>query len=62
MAAFERKPLRRMFGGITINENWRKQYNKGLLQLFGDLNILPFVRRSPLNWIGHVNRMDSKKK
>jgi len=36
-AAFERKVLRRMVGGIEVNENWRKRYNKDLLQLFGDL-------------------------
>jgi hypothetical protein len=26
LAIFERKVLRRMFGGIKVNENWRKQY------------------------------------
>jgi hypothetical protein len=40
MAAFERKVLRRMFGGIKVNENWRKQYDDGLMQLFGDFDIL----------------------
>lgn len=34
--AFDRKVLRRMFGGIKVNENWRKQYNKELMQLLGD--------------------------
>jgi hypothetical protein len=29
------------------------------MQLFGDLDIHSFVRKSRLNWIGHVNRMDS---
>ena len=62
LAAFERKVLRIMFGGININENWRKPYNTDLMQLFGDLNILSFVRRSRLNWIGHVIRMDSTRK
>ena len=62
LAAFERKVLRRMFGGINGNENWRKQYNKELVQLFGDLDILSFVRISRLNCIGHVNRMESKRK
>jgi hypothetical protein len=49
-------------GGIKVNENWRKRNNKELMQLFGDLNldILSFVRKSRLNWIGHINRMDSK--
>jgi len=51
-----------MFGGIKLNENWRKRYNKELLHLFGDLDILSFVRLSRLNWIGYVNRMDSKRK
>jgi hypothetical protein len=32
------------------------------MQLFGDLDILPFVRISRLNWIGYVNRMDSIRK
>ena len=48
--------------GITVNGNWRKRYNKELMQLFGDLDRLSFVRISRLNWIGHVSRMDSKRK
>jgi hypothetical protein len=32
------------------------------MQLIGDLDILSFVRVSRLNWIGHGNRMDSKRK
>ena len=51
-----------MLGGIKVNENWRKQCNKELMQLFGDQDVLSFVRISKFNWIGHVNRMDSKRK
>ena len=43
-------------------QKWRKQYNKELMHLFGDLDILLFVRISRLNWIGHVSRMYSKRK
>ena len=32
------------------------------MQLFGDFDILRFVRISRLNWIGYVNRTDSKRK
>jgi hypothetical protein len=32
------------------------------MQLFGVLDILSFVRINVLNWIGRVNRMDSKRK
>jgi len=51
-----------MFGEIKVNRNWRKLYNKELLQLLGDLDIQSFVRISRLNWVGLVNRMDRKRK
>jgi len=60
LATFERKILITMFGVIKVTENWRKRYNKELMQLCGDLDILSFVRIIWLNWIGHVNRMDRK--
>jgi len=41
-----------MFQGIKVNKNWKKRYNKELMQTFGDLDTV-----SLLNWIGHVNRM-----
>ena len=42
--------------------NIGKRYDKELVQLFGGLDVLPFVRINRLNWIGHVNRRDSKRK
>jgi hypothetical protein len=48
-------------GGIKANGNWRKRYNKELMQLFGDFGTLSFIGISMLNGIDHVNRMDSKK-
>jgi len=32
------------------------------MQLFGNLDVLSFVRVRRLNWIGHVNRMDSRRR
>jgi len=50
-------------GGYCLhNENLGTLYNKELMQLFGGLDIPSFVRKSLLNWIGHANRMDSKRK
>jgi hypothetical protein len=51
-----------MSGRIRVNENWRKRHNKELMQLFGELDTLSFVRLSWLNWIGHINKMDSERK
>ena len=62
LAAFERQVLRSMFMGIKLNENGRKRYNEELMQLFGDIDTLSFVRVSRLIWIGHVIRMDGKRK
>jgi hypothetical protein len=58
LATFERKVLRRMSVGIKVSEGWRWRYNRELMQLSGDSDILTFVRISRLNRIGHVNRMD----
>jgi len=32
-----------MLGGIKVNENWRKRYNKELVQLFGIVYVYTFV-------------------
>jgi hypothetical protein len=41
-----------MFGEIKVNEKGRKRYDEELMQLFGDLDILSFVRvsRIKLDW------------
>ena len=37
--------------GIKVNENWRNQYNKELMQLFGDLHIFICEKKSvELDW------------
>jgi len=51
-----------MFGGTEVNGNWGERCSKELVLLFGDLDILSFVRISRLNWIDHVNRIDSTRK
>jgi hypothetical protein len=50
-----RKPVRKpkmwpQNGGIKVNKKWSKLCNKELIQLFGDLDVLPFVRTSCLYW------------
>ena len=62
LAAVRRKVLRRTFWRIKVNENWSKRYNEELMQLFKRFRHNSYVRTSRLKWIGHVNRMDSKRK
>jgi hypothetical protein len=54
-------------GALCLSETEReeagegnKRCNNALLQLFGDVDILSFVRASRLNWTGRVERMDNK--
>jgi hypothetical protein len=46
------RSLRRMFGGIKVNENWRKRCNKEIMQLFGDSDIISLVGK--VGWIEFV--------
>ena len=62
LSVFDTKVLRRKFWGIKVNENRKKRYNTELMQRFGDFHTLSFVRTSRLNWVGHVTRMESKRK
>jgi hypothetical protein len=48
VATYARTVLRRMFEGIKVNENWRNPYNEEIMQVFGDLDILSFVRINQL--------------
>lgn len=45
-----------------LNENWRNKYSEELIQLFGDVDVLSFVRMFRLDWLCYVNRMNGKRK
>ena len=48
---------------MEFNENWRKRYNKEVNKAsVWRLDILSFVRKILLNWIGHVNSLETKRK
>jgi hypothetical protein len=59
MAGFERKVLGKILGAIKINNCWGR-HNNELMQLYGYLDIVSFIRINRLRWIGHVSRMDNK--
>jgi hypothetical protein len=55
-----KKKLIRMFVVIKVTENWRKRYNKKINAVVLKFRYTFIFRIIWLNWIGHVNRMDSK--
>jgi hypothetical protein len=61
LAVFERKVLRKILGTIKVNNCWRRRHNNELMQLYGDLDIVSFIRINRLRWISHVNIMDNER-
>jgi hypothetical protein len=55
LAVFERKVLRKILRAIKINNCWRRRHSNELMQLYGNLDIVSFIRINRLRWIGHVN-------
>jgi len=53
---FERKVLRRIFGPIYENGEYRIRTNKEIYQLFQKSNIKAFIRSKQLEWAGHLWR------
>ena len=54
----ERKILRRVFGPVFENGEWRILHNEEVYQLYQDDDVLRFVELNKLRWAGHVARMD----
>jgi hypothetical protein len=48
---FERKVLTKILGTIKINNCWRRRYNNELIQLYGALDIVLFIRNKQVNMV-----------
>ena len=55
---FERKILRRIYGPVCEQGQWRVRWNEELKTLFGEMSISEVVRYKRLQWAGHVIRME----
>lgn len=54
---FERSIMRRIFGPVREGHVWRRRRNAELSELYGDIDIVKFVKLGRLRWAGHVARM-----
>jgi hypothetical protein len=52
LEVFERKVLRRIYGLIRDNEQWRKLYNHEIKQIYESPLITEYLRVQRLLWIG----------
>lgn len=54
---WERKMLRKIFGPVKIGNEWKIRKNNELRDLYGEPDLVCFVKTARLRWLGHVERM-----
>ena len=55
---FERKIMRKIFGTTRSDDGyWRIKTNQEINYMLKGQNIIGFIKKRRLNWLGHVERM-----
>jgi hypothetical protein len=55
---FERKIMRKIFGPTKTDDGyWRIKTNQEISDILKGQNIIGFIKKQRLNWLGHVERM-----
>jgi hypothetical protein len=55
---FERKIMRKLYGPTRTEDGyWRIKTNKEINDILKGQNIIGFIKKQTLNWLGHVERM-----
>ena len=57
LGVFERKILRKIYGPICVNGEYRRRMNQELYELYPDMHIVKRIKIQRLRWLGHVGRM-----
>lgn len=57
LLGWERKILRSILGPIGDNNVWRIRNNKEIQDLYGDADLVTYVKKQRMQWTGHVERM-----
>jgi hypothetical protein len=55
---FERKIMRKILGSTRSDDGyWRIQTNQEINDILKGQNVIGFIKKQRLNWLGHVERM-----
>ena len=60
-AVWERKILRKIYGPVKEESDWRIRNNLELQQLFKGTDIVTDIKQRRLRWAGHVERMEENR-
>jgi hypothetical protein len=55
---FERKIFRRIYGPKYENGEWKSRTNRGLEEMSKGENIVKWIKRQRINWLGHLEGME----
>ena len=58
LGTFERKILRKIYGPIWVNGEYRIRWSHELYELFADIDIVKRIKVERLRWLGHVEGMN----
>jgi len=58
LMTFKRKIVRKIFGPTRTDDGyWRIKTNQEINDILKGQNIIGFIKKKRLNWLGHVERM-----
>lgn len=54
---FGRKILRKIYGSVLVNRQWRNRYNREICNLHKEMELARAISLRRLHWVGSVMRM-----
>lgn len=58
---WERKVLRKIYGGRKEGEEWRRRTNEEVMNMYGDPSIVQVAKAQRIRWLGHIQRLPNER-